>query len=136
MLGAKHRGTSWLGVVVGVAFAAGCSSTEVQRSEWVLTEPAEGTTLQFAVFAGHSSCLDFDDIKVVRKDAGRVEIQAFVEYSGTDCTDDWVNETVTVELDEPLADRPLIGCADEAIDWRGWNLEPDADCAQTLDENV
>lgn len=131
-------GRASIAVVAAVCLMlAACSSTEVQRSEWVLTEPAEGTTLQLAVFAGHSSCLDFAGLEVVRQDAGRVEIQAFVEYNGDpDCTDDWVNETVTVELDEPLADRRLIGCADEAIDWRGWNLEPDADCAQVRDENV
>jgi len=121
-------------LLVGVA---ACSSAEVQRSEWVLTEPADGATLHLAVFAAHSSCIDFDRVNVVREGSDRVEVHALVTYNGDEvCTDDWGTERVTVELEEPLGDRQLSGCAGDEVDWRGWNLEPDADCAQVRDENL
>ncbi len=124
-----------LGAVALVLSA--CSTVEVQRSEWVLTEPADGTTLRRAVFAGHSSCLHFDRVEVVREESSRVELHAFVEYHGDEgCTDDWGAETVSIELEEPLGDRQLIGCAGDEIDWHGWRLEPDADCAQVRDEQL
>ncbi|MCC5949307.1 MAG: hypothetical protein JJT89_12720 [Nitriliruptoraceae bacterium] len=124
-----------LGVVVLVL--GGCSSVEVQRAEWVLNEPAEGTTLNLAVFAGHSSCIDFDRVDVLREGSSHVELHAFVAYNGdASCTDDWGIQTVSVELAEPLGDRQLVGCAGDGIDWHGWRLDRDADCAQVRDEHL
>jgi hypothetical protein len=43
---------------------------------------------------------------------------------------------VPLELAEPLGDRRLVGCAGDAVHWRGWNLERDADCAEPRDEHL
>jgi hypothetical protein len=130
------RCTLWLCSLL-LAMVPACSSTQAQRSEWVLREPVDGRTLQLAVFAGHSSCIDFDGVEVVREESARVEVHAFVTYNGDDvCTDDWGAEMVTVELAQPLGDRQLLGCAGDEIDWHGWNLEPDADCADVRDEHL
>ena len=59
-------------------------SGSVERAEWVLTEPADGTTLQLAVFAGARSCLDFDRVEVVSEDASRVEVHGLVRHDGGD----------------------------------------------------
>jgi hypothetical protein len=60
------------------AMVPACSSTQVERSEWLLREPGDGTTLQLAVFAGHSRCIDFDSVEVVREGSARVEVHALV----------------------------------------------------------
>lgn len=126
-----RRRAAWLGLASLVAVAAGCGS--VERAEWVMTEPADGTTLQLAVFAGNRSCLDFERVEVVSENASRVEVHGLVRYDGGDCTDDWAAETVTLELQQPLDDRELVGCTDGDLRWRGWSLEPDADCAEVRD---
>lgn len=126
-----RRHTAWFSLVSLAVMVTGCGS--VERAEWVLTEPAGGPTLELAVFAGNRSCLAFDRAEVVSEDESRVEVHGLVEYDGGDCTDDWGAETVTLELEEPLEDRELVGCTADDLRWRGWNLEPDADCAEVRD---
>lgn len=126
-----RRRAAGFGLVSLAVMATGCGS--IERAEWVLTEPADGTTLELAVFAGNRTCLDFDRVEVVSEDASHVEVHGLVEYDGGGCTDDWDAATVTVELEEPLGDRELVGCTTDDLRWRGWNLEPDADCAEVRD---
>jgi hypothetical protein len=92
--------------------------------------------LQLAVFAGHSSCIDFDGVEVVRARRERSrEVHAFVTYNGDDvCTDNW-------GAGDGRAVRAARGPAaarlrKRRVDGHGWNRESDVDCAEVRDEHL
>lgn len=132
---ARHHRQVLRGGMVALAVGlVACSPARVERTEWVLTEPPDGAQLQLAVFAGHSTCLTFDRVDV-DEDEQEVRVRAYVVYSGAGaCSDDFVTERVTLDLAAELGDRRLVGCADQAISWRGWRLDPATDCTEPRDQ--
>ncbi|MBE7701967.1 hypothetical protein H9623_16875 [Oerskovia sp. Sa1BUA8] len=115
---------------VGVTVVAGCGVGEPQRQrvEWVLAAQ-DGATLEIGVSAGGSTCTDDDGIEVAETD-GTVEVRAYVLRTAGACSEDLGVREVTVELDEPLGGRDLVGCAGRDVTVGAWDLAADADCAE------
>lgn len=115
---------------LGVAVLAGCEAGEPQRLrvEWVLLAQ-DGTDLEVAVFAGGSTCIDVDEVEV-DESAEAVEVRAFVQRTRGACSEDFGVRPTTVELEEPLGDRELVGCAGDAVQVKGWGLAADTDCTE------
>lgn len=90
---------------------AACSSDAGGREEarWRLTAEPDGRRIELRAEFGGSSCTEFDSWAVDETEA-QVEIRAVIVRDTGDCTDDLVVEPHTVELEEPLGDRPLHGC--------------------------
>jgi hypothetical protein len=99
----------------------------IERTSWRLVE-ARDDVLELEVFAGHSSCLDYERVDVFERD-DEVEIHALVDYTGdAACTDDYVTERVTVQLAGPLGDRQLTGCTGPQVEWHGHPHDEEDGC--------
>lgn len=93
----------------------------------MLSKPPLGKALEVTVNAGNT-CTEYDRVEVDETD-DRVHLRAFVRDTGdSGCGDLLQLEQVTVELTQPLGDRRLLGCADEAIEVDGLRLGNDGDC--------
>jgi len=101
----------------------------VERTEWLLSEVSGGAALRLHVFAGGSSCIAYERVDV-QETPETVTLAAFVRRSGTECSEDFVGRDVTVELDEPIGERRLLGCAGADIAVKGWHLDPETDCRE------
>lgn len=82
---------------------------EVRQVTWALPREADGRSIQVVAEYGGSTCTRFDRWEVDEA-ADAVEVRAYVEFELGACTDDLVGTPHTVELEEPLGDRPLSGC--------------------------
>lgn len=102
-----------------------CRSVKNWGSEWRLQEPPDGRTLRVAAFVG-SSCSAIDHV-VVEETRDEVELVVYVRrvtwpsseadgQAAEECTagERKIGRT-TVELEEPLGDRLLLGC-DHPVD--------------------
>ncbi|MHA7132504.1 hypothetical protein [Oerskovia turbata] len=141
--GARERGTTptrptaaarahvfvALGVLGALTLSAcGAGDPQRRRAEWILGV-ADGATLAVGVYAGGSTCVDYDGVEV-EEGAEAVEVRAYVWQTEGACSEDFGVKVVEVELDEPLGDRSLVGCAGPEVTVKGWNLPTGADCAE------
>lgn len=98
-------------VLVGLAAAfllSGCWGWGVERTSWQLTEPPSGTELHIGVWVG--GCDSFDTM-TVRETEEDVSLQGYIgNDTETNCDDILRFDRKTVQLREPLGDRPLLGC--------------------------
>lgn len=46
-------------------------AASLERTEWATAAPPDGEQLELLVFAGHSSCLDDEDVEVTDDDLDR-----------------------------------------------------------------
>lgn len=127
----RLRGRVALIPIAGAVLAASCTGNEVGRSEWALIGVSDDERqVRVSVFSGLSSCMGFDRVEVTERE-DVVEIEGYAWHDGSDvCTDDFTGEPVIVELDDPLGDRDLVGCAGD-FRFKGWNHPDDVDCSQT-----
>lgn len=125
--GARRVARAGAVCALGVAVLAGCEAGEPQRLrvEWVLLAQ-DGPDLEVAVFAGGSTCIDVDEVEV-DESTEAVEVRAFVQRTRGACSEDFGVRPTTVELEEPLGDRELVGCAGDAVQVKGWGLAADTD---------
>jgi hypothetical protein len=103
-----------------LALLAGCGEGGSSKEEvpWRLLSDPGHTDLEIEAEFGGGSCTEFESWAVDQTET-RVEVLAVIVRSDDDgCTDDLVVERLTVELDAPLGDRPLLGCdpADRLVD--------------------
>ena len=101
--------------------------TELMKpSYWQLLEAPTGTTLQLDVAVGNS-CDSFERVDVEEtEDAVTIRSYSRQTLDGGGCDDLMLHEQLSVELEEPLGDRDLLGCAPEEI----WYIDHDVDCAE------
>lgn len=92
-----------------LALAACSDAGGREEARWRLTAEPDGRRIELRAEFGGSSCTEFDSWAVDETEA-QVEIRAVIVRDTGDCTDDLVVEPHTVELEEPLGDRPLHGC--------------------------
>lgn len=110
-----------LGILITLLISA-CAGGSVDRTAWRLSEPPNGRSLELLIFSGHSSCLTYDRVEAEETEDS-VLIRAYVHYNGDDgCTDDFVTERVKVQLDQPLGDRKLDGCAGPDVEWDAFDV--------------
>lgn len=122
------------GIVGCILLIGGCSSGEdTQRSDWWLSENVDGSRLQVVTYVGSGSCTEFDRVDV-DESAEEVSIQAYVTVHGgeDDCTDDYTWASTEVDLEEPLGDRTLSGCAAPAGGHRAPDLPHDGSACDDL----
>lgn len=98
----------------------------IKPSYWQLLEAPMGTTLKLDIAVGNS-CDAFERVDVEEtEDAVTIRSYSRQTLGGGGCEDLLIHEQVSVELEEPLGDRDLLGCAPEEI----WYVDHDVDCAQ------
>lgn len=97
-------------VLLVVASSAGCGGGDTMRTNWWLAAEPVGDRLEVVAYTNGSSCTDFDRIDV-DETAEEVVVRAYVDHRDGDCTGDYSTHSVTVELDAPLGDRRMRGCA-------------------------
>jgi len=115
-------------VGTGVLVGCGPGAPERQRVEWILVSE-EGASLDLGVYAGGSTCTDDDGIEV-EEGAESVEIRAYVLRTRGQCSEDFGVRQVTVDLEEPLGGRELVGCAGDAVPVKGWGYPDESGCAE------
>ncbi len=127
---AMLRAAAGCGLALSLAACgSGPGQVAVERAEWLVSGEAAGGTFTVSVYVGGSTCIDFDRVEVEEGD-DVVEVAAYVRRAvGEPCSEDFGWRDVVVELDAPLGDRDLVGCAGEEVTVRGWNLDPGTDCA-------
>jgi hypothetical protein len=98
----------------------------IKPSYWQLLETPNGTTLKLYVAVGNS-CDSFERVDV-EETGNAVTIRSYSRQTldGDGCTDQLFHEQISVELEQPLGDRALLGCAPEEI----WYIDHDVDCAK------
>ncbi|TGJ94877.1 hypothetical protein DLJ96_17750 [Actinotalea fermentans ATCC 43279 = JCM 9966 = DSM 3133] len=128
LIGRVVAGAVVCAVGSGTLVGCGLGTPPRQQVEWILVSE-EGASLDLGVYAGGSTCTDADGIEV-EEGARRVEVRAFVQRTRGACSEDFGVRLTTVELEEPLGDRTLVGCAGDAVQVKGWGLDPDTDCAE------
>ncbi|MCL3863272.1 hypothetical protein [Actinotalea sp. K2] len=132
-----HRCVGRVAVAAGclvLLAACGSDGPQVERTEWRLTEEPRDATLELAVFVGGSTCTDYEGEHEVEESDEVVEVRVFVLLDlSQGCSEDFGVAPLTIELDAPLGDRVLRGCAGDDIRSRGWNLPADDDCREVLD---
>jgi hypothetical protein len=98
----------------------------IKPSYWRLSEPPDGRRLEVGIAVGNS-CDSFERIEVTETETS-VTVQTFSrkDNSRQGCDDILLHHEETVELDEPLGDRELLGCAPEEI----WYIDHEVDCAE------
>lgn len=119
-------------IAVGAAVSACSSPNEaVERAQWSVSEEASGRQLSLLVYAGGSTCMDYEKVDV--DEGGEVvEIGAYLRVDkNSPCSEDFRVEEVTVELAEPLGDRNLVGCAGPDVVWPEWDFADAKNCATT-----
>jgi len=126
------RSAAVLLVAVTASACSGGDGSTIERTEWLLAETSNNRTLELYVYAGGSSCVDYDRVEVAAT-PDDVTVAAYVRWSGPGCSEDFRWEEVPVELDEPLGERDLTGCTGEEITVTGWNLDPETDCGDVPD---
>lgn len=114
---------------VGAAVSAcGDPSVAVERVQWTVSEEAGGRQLSLLVFAGASTCVDYERVDV-DEGAEVVGIRAYLRVDKhSPCSEDVQVEDVAVELTEPLGDRDLVGCAGPDTIWPEWDFGDASDC--------
>ncbi|MBD8062419.1 hypothetical protein [Oceanitalea stevensii] len=115
--------------VLAAASACTSASVAVERVQWSVSEDASGHQLSLLVYAGGSTCVDYDRVDV--DEGGEVvEIRAYLRVDkNSPCSEDLRIEEVAVELTEPLGDRSLVGCAGPDTIWPEWSFGDATDCA-------
>ncbi|MET4226149.1 hypothetical protein [Oerskovia enterophila] len=126
MTGRVLAGALVCAVGTGMLVACGAGTPERQRVEWVLVSE-EGTSLDLGVYAGGSTCTDDDGIEV-EEGAESVEVRAFVLRTTGTCSEDFGVRLVTVELEEPLGERALVGCGGDAVPVKAWDHPDESGC--------
>lgn len=116
------------GLLLSATTAVACNS-DVETIEgrelpepWHLTEAPDEGDLSVEALYGGSVCTEFRRWEV-EESSTSVVVHAIVFRATGDCTDDLVGELHTVRLEEPLGDRPLLGCdpEDSSADCRDVN---------------
>lgn len=116
-------------LMAGCAGGGGAATDggSIERTDWRLSAPPDGRSLELLVFSGHSSCLTYERVETDETE-NSVEIRAYVRSNGAEsCTDDFVTERVQVRLEQDIANRKLEGCGGPEVDWKGFE-EPSNDC--------
>lgn len=102
-------------------------SQVIERTDWRLAEPAEGTELSVVVPIPSPDACGFFERADVMETAERVTIETFVRrrIPGPDeaCPEHLAFEPVTVTLEQPVGDRQLDGC-DAPPDGNAYFTEP------------
>lgn len=130
-------------ITVAALTAAIGECANIDRTSWRLTQPTgeSDTVIHIGVQVG--GCDEFERIDVRETEVdvtgrliGVVTIEAFIETGvRSDCPDILLEEEHTVELDEPLGNRPLSGCSPPSARYGSASDPPNDDCgAQTFPE--
>jgi hypothetical protein len=103
-------------VVLACSLLLGCSATTQEHAEWTIDgpRPSAGTTrftIRTTTPGVASGCSRvFDPILQESADAVSVVVPVTRASSSAECTDDLRVGTYTINLQEPLGDRELLGC--------------------------
>jgi hypothetical protein len=98
----------------------------IKPSYWQLLEAPTNKTLKLDVAVGNS-CDSFERVDVEEtEDVVTIRSYSRQTLDGGGCDDLLIHEQVSVELEEPLGNRDLLGCAPEEI----WYIDHDVDCGE------